>query len=73
MAIQSSIGPVSTRLLQGTQNETNQFMDPVVMKKAFGDKKLGQVLNELSDPNYSARKRRVEGVGSDELGKNAFF
>lgn len=45
----------------------------VEMQKAFGGKDLDQVLNGVADPKYAQKKNRVRGVGSDELGKDAFL
>jgi len=50
-----------------------QQTDITNFKKAFGDKGLDQVLNQISDPKYAAKQKRVEGVGNPELGKDAFF
>ena len=47
--------------------------DPLAMKKEFGGKALKDVLNEVADPNYKAKKTKVRGVGNAELGKDAFF
>lgn len=43
------------------------------MEKNFGDKDLGQILNEVADPNFKTQKRRVVGHGSAEMGKDAFL
>ncbi|MEM7647193.1 MAG: flagellar hook assembly protein FlgD [Pseudomonadota bacterium] len=50
-----------------------QTTDPLAMKKEFGDKNLGDILNQVADPNFKASKRKVKGVGNAELGKDAFF
>lgn len=47
--------------------------DAVQYKKAFGDKSIGDVANSLSDPNFEKSKTKARGVGSSELGKDAFF
>ena len=52
---------------------TARTNDASQMKKAFGDKNLGDILNQVADPNYTSNKRKVRGVGNDELGKDAFF
>ena len=55
------------------QSSGTKTTDPLKMKKEFGDKNIGDILNEVSDPNFAAQKRKVRGVGNDELGKDAFF
>ncbi len=47
--------------------------DPLKMEKEFGGKSLEEVLNQVADPNYAKSKRKVQGVGNAELGKDAFF
>lgn len=55
------------------KNSGQKSTNPIAMKKEFGDKNLGQVLNEVADPNYKAAKTKVRGVGNNELNKDAFF
>lgn len=59
--------------LSNPKNSSGSKTDPSAFKKAFGDKGLDQVLNKLSDPNYTQNKKRVRGVGNPEMGKDAFF
>lgn len=47
--------------------------DPIALEKEFGEKNLGEILNKIADPNYKASKRKVKGVGNDQLDKDAFF
>lgn len=62
------------RALQVREQSTGiKTTDPLKMKKAFGDKNLSQILNEVADPNYKAQERKVRGVGNNEMGKDAFF
>ena len=55
------------------KNSGKNTIDPIKMKKEFGEKSLQDVLNTVADPNYSTGKRKIKGVGNAELGKDAFF
>ena len=42
-------------------------------KKYFGDKDMGQILNEVADPNWVDPSKKIRTVGSDQLDKDAFM
>ena len=51
--------------------KTNNIENDPAFKKAFGDKKLGDVLNSIANPNFKGNPTRK--VGNPELDKDAFF
>ena len=53
--------------------DTVQQIGADAKQKAFGDKDLGTVLNELTDPNFVDSSKKPRGVGNTELNKDAFF
>ena len=66
--------PKRGRLVNGNSKANDmKTTDLTQFKKAYGDKKLDEVLNGMSDPRYMDKKRKVNGVGNPELGKDAFF
>jgi len=67
--------PLNRRKIINNQAGVNdtKTTNIVEMQKAFGGKDLNQVLNGMSDPNYAQKMKRVQGAGSDELGKDAFL
>ncbi len=42
-------------------------------QKVFGDQALGDVLNQIADPNWIDPSKKMRTVGNDELGKDAFM
>ena len=42
-------------------------------KKQVGEEDMGALLNKVSDPNYVDESKKVRGVGSNNLDKDAFF
>jgi len=39
----------------------------------LGDKDIGDILNQVADPNYVNSKKVIRGVGNDKLDKDAFM
>lgn len=56
-----------------TVDRSNAAQMSPVEKAALGDRDLGQVLNELSDPNWVDPSKKVRAVGNDKLDKDAFM
>lgn len=42
-------------------------------KEALGTENIGEALNKISDPNYVDPSKKVRGVGSNAMDKDAFF
>ncbi len=42
-------------------------------QKHFNGESLGETLNKIADPNHVSNSRKVRGVGSADLGKDAFM
>ena len=42
-------------------------------KEALGTENLGEALNKIADPNYIDPSKKVRGVGSNAMDKDAFF
>ncbi|MBX9769559.1 MAG: hypothetical protein K2X47_19945, partial [Bdellovibrionales bacterium] len=53
--------------------DTVQQIGADAKQKAFGDKDIGTVLNEITDPNFVDTSKKTRGVGNTELNKDAFF
>lgn len=64
-----AVSNVSSPALRGSNSKD----DAVQYKKAFGDKTIGDVANAVSDPKFENSKTKMRGVGSPELGRDAFF
>lgn len=43
------------------------------MKAAFGDQNVGDILNQISDPNWVDPSKKVRTTGDPSLGKDAFM
>jgi len=74
---------MNTKLGQKTwvDNRTNDIIEktdglktnsPTDLQK-LGDKDIGDLLNQVADPNYVDPKKMVRAVGSDKLDKDAFM
>ncbi|MBC86233.1 MAG: hypothetical protein CL677_03550 [Bdellovibrionaceae bacterium] len=61
--------PNSARL----QSNDPQTLSATERKKYFGDKDMGQILNEVADPNWVDPSKKVRTTGSDQLDKDAFM
>lgn len=57
----------------GIKSDGNKGPNAAEFKKAFGDQDMGQVLNNLADPNWVDPSKKARGVGNAELGKDAFM
>ncbi len=53
------------------KSDQGKTVDANLMKKHFGDKNIGQILNEVADPNHSQNKQ-VRNVNKN-MGKDAFM
>ncbi len=68
---------LGTKAFSGAQNQKLQgntkadIENSAAYKKAFGDQKLGDVLNKIADPSFKGNETRK--VGNPELDKDAFF
>jgi flagellar basal-body rod modification protein FlgD len=50
-----------------------QTVSAVDKEKYLGDEEIGDTLNKISDPNYTAASKKPRAVGNAELGKDAFM
>lgn len=53
--------------------DTTQHISATDQKKFLEDKNVGDVLNQVSDPNWIQTQKAERKVGSSELGKDAFM
>lgn len=69
----------STTNTAATKQETNfksdgvNTTDAAEFQKAFGDQKLGDVLNKVSDKNWVDPSKKMRTVGNPSMDKDAFF
>ncbi len=59
-----------TQAPQNSNDVTNLTPD---QKKQVGEEDMGALLNKVADPNYVDESKKVRGVGSNNLDKDAFF
>lgn len=56
--------------IQMFKSDQTKKIDANLMKKHFGDKNIGQILNEVADPNHAQNKARKP---NNKMGKEAFL
>lgn len=57
----------------GLKSDGSQSASSEDFKKYYGDKNIGDVLNQITDPNYVEPEKRIRAVGNQDLDKNAFM
>lgn len=64
-------GNSNTQDIAMFKSDQSKTIDANLMKKHFGDKNIGQILNDVADPNNSQNKK-VRNV-NNKMGKDAFM
>jgi len=71
IGIDKSVDLGSRQDIQMFKSDKSKKVDANLMKKHFGDKNIGQILNEVADPNFAQNKKARNP--NNKMGKEAFL